>query len=111
MARQHLVDLAVDTEFYQAFPDFAELAATIQEVYSRYRGTAPGCSRCRADFTIIRPVIDQFFARLQAVVTQDPVTAAAIKRYLGTKQQKSFESVAIYYRATREQHHPERLTF
>lgn len=108
--RADLIELVSDPAFFEACPSFDWLRNTALQTKQLY--DASGQRRCCGpDWKIMRPLIDEFFRALQETKIKNPDDLAKVRLHLMAKEGKTYDRIAIYYRAGREQPHPYRFDF
>lgn len=105
--RQHMIALVSDPEFYTTCPVFLWLRNTAMAAHARYQ-LSKGC--CGSDWSIMRPVIDAFFANLRELHELDPQNVECVRNFISAKKGYTASPCVIYYRRGREGR-PDKFTF
>lgn len=113
LSRDHLIRALADPAFYEQVPEFGWLRGPAEAARAAYldSGKARDCKRCPGDFAHLMPVVDALFRGLRDLHDRDPALLAPLKRYLGTKTGIEYHTVVVYYRRSRSEKHPQKLTF
>jgi len=106
--REHMVQMLADPEFYAQCSHFLWLRNTALKTYEKYKEKK---KRCCPDFSIMLPVVTAFFENLKELKQIEPEALDRVKRYLEKRKKKQIATVVIYYRSSRKQSHPAKLTF
>ena len=106
--RQHLIQMLADPSFYTQCPHFLWLRNTATKTHDRYKEKKRTCC---PDFSIMLPVINAFFNNLKELKDIEPEALERVRKYLETKKKKPIATVVIYYRSSRKQSHPAKLSF
>lgn len=109
MDRQHLIGMLGDPEFYQRCSHFLWLRNAALRTYATYVESGKGAC-CGGNFQIMRPVVEAFFLNLKELHEIEPQATARIVAYMEQKKGYPVSHIVIYYRATRKQKHPHKLT-
>lgn len=110
LTRDHLVRMLIDSEFYEAVPEFKHL----QEVaMANWKGRrSGGCSRCGGmDWLAMQGVCDAFFLKLKELKREQSSALARIRQYLSAKKGYRVRKCVLYYRRSLQQKKPAKFEF
>lgn len=100
--RDHLIQMARDTEFYMAVPAFLYLKDVAMQTWAELKAKAD-CVKCYHEWRAMRGVCDAIFLKLKSLVEAKDPAVDELKQYLSTKKGYPVKRCVLYYRRSHEQ--------
>ena len=100
--RDHLIQMAIATDFYMAVPAFLYLKDAAMESWRQLQAKAD-CQKCYHEWNAMRGICDAIFMKLKELKAANDPAIAELKGWLGERKGYRVDKCVLYYRRSRTQ--------